>query len=205
MDERARKTVWRESEDLFILGAVRRFGSQWSQIAAHLPGRSEDAVRNRWHRLQKLYLTPERSMGYDMAWMLQASEAAVNEMAIPVQADRGRVPWTEEEDRIIIDGVRLHGYRWRVIAAALPGRSDSSARNRWFRLQKERQEEGCEGSALAEEVGHLQQAPCQSTIMQQSTTIQLLPKALCQPMMPLDGCSRFVSALPVAQAQPISH
>ena len=46
--------------------------------------------------------------------------------------------WSIEEDRAIIDGVTLHGHQWRLIVQALPGRSVSSTRNRFNRLEKGR-------------------------------------------------------------------
>lgn len=46
--------------------------------------------------------------------------------------------WTTEEDYIIIDGVKLHGHQWRLIVRDLPGRSVSSTRNRWNRIEKGR-------------------------------------------------------------------
>ena len=35
--------------------------------------------------------------------------------------------WSAEEDRLIEEGVRRFGCKWRQIATALPGRSDSYA------------------------------------------------------------------------------
>jgi len=49
-------------------------------------------------------------------------------------ADHGRAYWSPEEDTLIEQAHNLHGSRWRCIAAHLPGRSDSSVRNRWVRL-----------------------------------------------------------------------
>ena len=43
---------WALSEDELILECVRTLGCKWRQIAAMLPGRSDDAVRNRWNRLK---------------------------------------------------------------------------------------------------------------------------------------------------------
>ena len=53
--KRRRKVAWTNTEDLVIMAAVRRIGTQWDRIAEHLPGRTGDAVRNRWHRLQKTH------------------------------------------------------------------------------------------------------------------------------------------------------
>ena len=49
----------------------------------------------------------------------------------------GRKMWSAEEDAIIQAGVAKYGCQWRLVVAQLPGRTDSSTRNRWKRLQKE--------------------------------------------------------------------
>merc|ERR1719198_2424456 len=46
-----------------------------------------------------------------------------------------RREWTLDEDLAIREGVKRHGFRWRKIAAMLPGRSDDAVRNRWARLK----------------------------------------------------------------------
>lgn len=53
----------------------------------------------------------------------------------------GRSMWTAGEDRLISEGVCRFGLRWRQIATAyMPSRSDSSIRNRWMRIEKEKAE-----------------------------------------------------------------
>ena len=47
--------------------------------------------------------------------------------------------WSSEEDHVIIDGIQLHGHQWRLIVKDLPGRSVSSTRNRWNRIEKGRE------------------------------------------------------------------
>ena len=52
------KQGWTRHEDATILQTVREVGNKWSHIAAQLPGRSDDAVRNRYIRIQ---VSPPRS------------------------------------------------------------------------------------------------------------------------------------------------
>jgi hypothetical protein len=40
---------WSRDEDWIILEKVRQIGLHWAQIAASLPGRSSNAVKNRWY------------------------------------------------------------------------------------------------------------------------------------------------------------
>mmetsp|Transcript_31113 Transcript_31113/g.85023 ORF Transcript_31113/g.85023 Transcript_31113/m.85023 type:complete len:499 (+) Transcript_31113:107-1603(+) len=55
VDAGAKKDVpmWTVEEDLLILQLVERHGKRWSKIASHLPGRTDNGVRNRWNRMEK--------------------------------------------------------------------------------------------------------------------------------------------------------
>jgi len=53
---------WRPSEDSTILQGVSDYGCKWSLIAQQLPSRSENAVRNRWHRLENAEQTRRKAM-----------------------------------------------------------------------------------------------------------------------------------------------
>ena len=50
----AERKEWSAEEDSIIRSSVVTFGCRWRKIASLMPGRSDDAVRNRWNRLKEL-------------------------------------------------------------------------------------------------------------------------------------------------------
>jgi hypothetical protein len=49
---------WSHQEDLILLQQQRLCGNQWSQVAHFLPGRSANAVKNRWSWLSRHGVSP---------------------------------------------------------------------------------------------------------------------------------------------------
>jgi hypothetical protein len=47
----APRVSWSCEEDAIIFAAVAEFGNRWFIVAQRLPGRTEHAIRNRYHRL----------------------------------------------------------------------------------------------------------------------------------------------------------
>ena len=109
------KRGWTTAENNQILAHVQQHGPKWSVLAALL-GRTDDAVRNRYLRLQKKRLASER-------------HGSVQDVKIPRCGDM----WTTEEDATIREAVHQHGLQWQLISDLLPGRSSNAVRNRYVR------------------------------------------------------------------------
>ena len=128
--ERPRKqprASWSAEEDAAIVRAVSIHGYRWDQVITELPnGRSADSVRNRWQKLRPLVPDTQCPKPRPHASGPQLSK---NGTLVP-----GWVGWSAAEDATILEYVATNGPRWRKIAALLPGRSESSVRNRHVRL-----------------------------------------------------------------------
>ena len=51
---RAERVQWSKFEDATIVQSVEELGHKWYLIAQRLPGRTDHAIRNRYHRLQSI-------------------------------------------------------------------------------------------------------------------------------------------------------
>jgi len=116
------KHGWTPEEDETIVRLVQLTGQKWSYIANALPGRTDDAVRNRYLRLLK----KKSGNGEEKS---AVTTADLDECQATKKGDM----WTAEEDTKILDGVRQHGFKWQLIAGHLPGRSANAVRNRYLR------------------------------------------------------------------------
>ena len=102
---------WRQNEDALIMSSVQAYGHKWRKIASQLPGRTEQAVRNRYSRLV--------SGGQSF------------------RGQRSQGCWTKEEDACIMASVLELGHKWTIISQQrLPNRSEDAIRNRHTRLQR---------------------------------------------------------------------
>ena len=153
----ATKMPWTRVEDMLITEGVGLYGNKWSKIAGTLPEpRTDDAVRNRWHRLmnkQSRRPPPASDAGDEtppsskrqcspslprppLAGCDAPPAASTGSVLLPKEPGKHGDMWTADEDKTIDNALRVRGLRWKAIAALLPGRTESGCRNRWVRNQE---------------------------------------------------------------------
>jgi hypothetical protein len=106
LDPSVKKCKWSDEEDDTMIAMQRQFGNRWSEIAKSLPGRSENAVKNRWNsRLRKNQLRLKRAqaaMGAPVeasAAAKSASSAAAKQAAAAKTTATGAKASTQEQQR----------------------------------------------------------------------------------------------------------
>ena len=105
------KQGWTREEDSKIVQYVQLTGQKWAVIAALLPGRTDDAVRNRYLRLQK------KKMGDDAGENGAGGSSSgipgiiTNDDLVECESVKKGDMWTAEEDAQILEAVMRFGQK----------------------------------------------------------------------------------------------
>lgn len=107
LDPTVSKSKWTEEEDRLIIESIEKSGTRWSIIASLLPGRTDNAVKNRWYstlhrRLERIARgeipdkrrgrKPHQSISFDLPQP-------------PLVADKSIYPMTQFRDEEMSDDV----------------------------------------------------------------------------------------------------
>ncbi|KAJ3333620.1 hypothetical protein HDU76_006110 [Blyttiomyces sp. JEL0837] len=136
LDPRISKSAWTPEEDAKLLELYEELGRKWTLIAERMPHRNARQVRMRYtHTLkprQEVMLKDEDKnddvdvLGTSKDFFVHPSEQRDHFRKVPSR------PWTDEENKILLEGVARFGHSWRMIVKYLPGRSITAASDHYW-------------------------------------------------------------------------
>ena len=196
------QTSWTEDEDALLSKIMATTHQITAEIvSANFPEKTQQQVLDRWNKV----LNPELIKG---SWTTREDEIItqwVNEhgprnWSALAQTLPGRLgkqcrerwvnnlspelihqPWTEEEDKLLIEHQKKWGNKWAKIASLLPGRTDNSVKNRWNSSLKRKLQRIANGEAPVNKRGRkpkrASNAPDVAPILQTKTEIKITTPA----------------------------
>ena len=204
------QTSWTEDEDS-LLSKIMASGAQITAevVSQNFPDKTQQQVLDRWNKV----LNPELIKG---SWTTREDEIItqwVNEhgprnWSALAQTLPGRLgkqcrerwvnnlspdlihqPWTEEEDKLLIEHQQKWGNKWAKIASLLPGRTDNSVKNRWNSSLKRKLQRIANGEAPVNKRGRkpkrASNAPDVAPIIKSKSEITVSSLPIQPPIQPL--------------------
>ena len=123
------KRPWTDEEDKLLLEAITKFGAQRWPLIASVVQRGRAGKQCRERWFN--HLCPQVKKG----------------------------EWTEEEDRLISEGVAELGTKWSEIVKRLPGRTDNAIKNRYNSQQRRLQRRARASAVAAQQSTHRRRTP----------------------------------------------
>jgi hypothetical protein len=192
-----KKGAWSADEDPLLITLVRASAKpDWELIARHFPGKTAQQVADRWNKV----VNPDIVKGswsdeedrQIVNWVTQNGPKNWTALAATMHGRVGkqcrerwvnsldpdlvRQPWTEDEDRILIEHQRQWGNKWAKIAGLLPGRTDNSVKNRWNSSLKRKLERIAAGLNPVLKRGRKPKRPSAAPELPSQDTVDDIPK-----------------------------
>lgn len=89
LDPSLKKGGWTEEEDAVLVEAQAKWGNSWTKIAKLLPGRSENAVKNRWNSATRRRQKAQQKTQEKLVLEAQAKVNAADAADKAAEAERG--------------------------------------------------------------------------------------------------------------------
>ena len=155
-----KKGPFSAEEDKTLMEAYGKLGNKWTEISKRLPGRTGDAIRRKVGKsieagskdTRCLWTAEEDAMlrqwveenGLKKGVFARAAEKMPHRNADQcyqrwhhcLDPAINKEPWSEKEDKILIDAHKQLGNKWVAISKCLPGRTALAIRNRWRSIEE---------------------------------------------------------------------
>lgn len=144
---------WTKKEDELLRQAVQKVGAKnWKKISVEFmhSKRSDVQCLHRWQKVLRPGLVKGPWTTEEDETIIRCVNAGISKWSEIAERISGRIgkqcrerwfnhldpnikkgPWTDDEDRILLDAQMKLGNRWSKIAELLQGRSENSVKNRW--------------------------------------------------------------------------